>query len=343
MIEAIGAAVPSQPSTTGGSSSSSSLKPGDRVAGFLQGACSANDRPGAFAEFLVCPWDLVWKIGDGGMRLPEAAAVSLCGLTAAQALFYRMGLEAPFPWPREGSPSTTAAATGQEEKHTVSFFIYGASTSVGLYAAQLVQRSAEASGRRIKLLGTASPRYFPMLQAEPCRYDALVDYHDANWPSKIRELTHAGAGIDYAYDCISEGLTVSQTASTLTVSGKMAIVRSREGGAWIKGENLPVEPSYGAVWEGLGEEVQYQGMCLPASPRARKFAVTFYEWLSSNGRRLKPNPLREMPGGLESIVEDGFALLGSGTMGDRASRSEKMWMKPLSAEKMVYKIQSGVE
>jgi NADPH:quinone reductase-like Zn-dependent oxidoreductase len=28
---------------------------GNRVAGFLQGACSINDRPGAFTEFLVCP------------------------------------------------------------------------------------------------------------------------------------------------------------------------------------------------------------------------------------------------------------------------------------------------
>lgn len=72
----------------------SELKPGDQVAGFLQGACSVNDRPGAFAEFLVCPWDLVWRVGNE-VRLAEAAAVSLCGLTAAQALFFRMGLEAP--------------------------------------------------------------------------------------------------------------------------------------------------------------------------------------------------------------------------------------------------------
>ena len=33
------------------------LQLGSRVAGFCQGACSVNDRPGAFAEFLVCPSD----------------------------------------------------------------------------------------------------------------------------------------------------------------------------------------------------------------------------------------------------------------------------------------------
>ncbi|KAK4697396.1 hypothetical protein P7C71_g681, partial [Lecanoromycetidae sp. Uapishka_2] len=334
IVEVLGDAVP-QPA--------SGLKPGDRVAGFLQGACSANDRPGAFAEFLVCPWDLVWKIGDD-MRLQEAAAVNLCGLTAAQALFYRMGLEAPFPWLVK-EPAIFAATRPENEQYmqesssgtpTVSFFIYGASTSVGLYAAQLVRRSAESSGRSVKLFGATSQKHFRMLQAEPYGYDELVDYHDVDWPNKVHGLTPAGNGVDYAYDCISEGWTVSRTATTLAPSGKMAIVRSREGGAWVEGENLPIEPSYGAVWEGLGEVVQYQGMDLPASPRARSFAVAFYEWLSSGGKTLEPNPVREMPGGLENVVEDGFGLLGSGTMGDRGSSSEKAWMKPLSAEKMVY-------
>lgn len=35
------------------------ITPDDRVAGFLQGACSVNERPGAFAEQLVVPWDIV--------------------------------------------------------------------------------------------------------------------------------------------------------------------------------------------------------------------------------------------------------------------------------------------
>ena len=116
----------------------------------------------------------------------------------------------------------------------------------------------------------------------------------------------------------------------------MAILRSGEGGAWTA-RDLPIEPSYGAVWEGLGEVVQYQGMNFPASQKARDFAVAFYKWLSEGGK-LKSNSLREMPGGLENIVSDGFRLLGSGMMGDRDAKSEKSWMKPLSAEKMVYTI-----
>ena len=324
LVDALGDAVPP----------TSGLKLGDRVAGFLQGACSINERPGAFSDYLVCPWDLVWKVG-GGMRLQKAAAISLCGLTAAQALFFRLGLEAPFPWFKTLAMTAGPENHGQEPPSTLSLFIYGASTSVGMYAAQLIRRSTESSRRTIKLFGTASQKHFNMLKNEPYCYTDVVDYRDDDWPEKVLSLTN-GTGLDYAYDCISEGSTVSNTRKTLAPSGKMAVVRSREGGAWTA-EDLAVEPSYGAVWEGLGEDVQYQGMILPASTQARSFAVAFYKWLSEGGR-LEPNPLREMPGGLQSIVDDGLTLLGSGTMRDRDTKSEKDWMRPLSAEKMVYKI-----
>lgn len=74
---------------------SSNLQVGDRVAGFLQGACSVNVRPGAFANYLVVPWDLVWKIPEG-LPIEEAAGVSLAALTAAQGVWYRLGLRASF-------------------------------------------------------------------------------------------------------------------------------------------------------------------------------------------------------------------------------------------------------
>jgi hypothetical protein len=76
---------------------------------------------------------------------------------------------------------------------------------------------------------------------------------------------------------------------------------------------------------------------LPASQEARSFAVAFYKWLTRGGQ-LDPNPLREMPGGLDSIVDNGLRLLGLGTMEDRKMKSKKDWMRPLSAEKMVYRI-----
>jgi NADPH:quinone reductase-like Zn-dependent oxidoreductase len=307
---------------------------GQRVAGFLQGACSRNDRPGAFAEYITCPVDLLWLVPDD-VTLEQAAAISLCALTAAQAVFLRLGLEPPFALPSNVSSEGSALNNTSDPLY---FLIYGASTSVGLYAAQLVHHAASASGKRIVLIGVASRARFPLLQARPYTYDFLVDYHDAEWPSKVSQLTE-GKGIDLAFDCISEGATVANVSRTLHAKGKLAVVRSLEGGAW-DASNLAqaIEPKYGAVWQGLGERVEYQGFVLPASATHKDFTAAFYGWLSSGGK-LEANPIRLMPGGLAKVADDGFALLGSGSMGDRANEREEVWMKPISAEKMVYKIE----
>ncbi|OAL44066.1 GroES-like protein [Pyrenochaeta sp. DS3sAY3a] len=325
-----------------GIAQSPGLQPGDRVAGFLQGACSVNERPGAFAEFLTAPADLVWKV-PSGVSANEAAGVSLVALTAAQGIWYRLGLAAPFAYDREAALLENLE-WGQQRGPTIigesgvtNFFIYGASASVGLYAAQFIRISAETSGMKVRLFGAASKSRWDMLKAQPYGYDHLVDYRDQEWPEQIQALTD-NAGVDYAYDCISEGGTVQRVASLLSKDGKMAIVRSRAGGAW-KADNLPVEPIYGAVWEGLGEEIQYQGFTVKKSLAARGFAVAFYKWLSEAvGREVFPTPFRLMPGGLEKVFEDGFQLLGAGSMDDRQIKRKEDWMRPVSAEKIVYKI-----
>jgi NADPH:quinone reductase-like Zn-dependent oxidoreductase len=320
---------------------SAHLQEGDRVAGFLQGACSVNPRPGAFAEYVTVPWDLVWRV-PASTPLEEAAGVSLVALTAAQGIWYRMGLTAPFPYDRESvlkeNPKwRQSIIDSPSEPETINVFVYSASTSVGLYAAQIARLGAKASGKRIKLFGAASKARWGFLKAEPYCYDHLVDYRDSDWPQQIKALSD-GIGIHYAYDGLSEGDSVARVASTLATNGKMAIVRSREGGAW-KADYLQIEPVYGAVWEGLGEEVQYQGLTVGKSPAARAFSVAFYQWLSvALGTDLKPVPIRLMPGGLENVVKDGFALLGAGGMEDRQVLRSEDWMRPVSAEKLVYRL-----
>jgi threonine dehydrogenase-like Zn-dependent dehydrogenase len=199
-------------------------------------------------------------------------------------------------------------------------FIYGASTTAALYAAQMVRLSAKAGGRTVRLFGTASRARWDLLTAEPYGYDFFVDYRDEHWPERVKELT-GGAGIHYAFNCISEGDPVARTSSALESDGKMVIV--------------------GAVWEGLREEVQFQGgFTVRRSPAARGCAVAFYAWLSGNiGSDLIPNPIRLIPGGLEKVVEDVFQLLGAGGTGKRQVKRMEEWMRTVSAEKFVYKIQ----
>jgi len=321
----------------GGGDVAVDLDPGTRVAGFLQGACSSNDRPGAFAEYLVCPADLLWKI-PSSVSFEEAATVSLCALTAAQALFYRLQLPAPFEWdPVDAVDNRNSPALELQKDKPLYIFIYGASTSVALYAAQLIQQFSQSSGRSIKLIGSASRSKFSLLQSEPYLYDALVDYRDGDWQQQAWRLT-GSVGFHYAFDCISEGSTVKNIVSMLQAGGKIAIVRSKEGGAWdFEGIPPHVEPMYGAVWEGLGVQIQYQNLVVHAPADARKFAVVFYKWLS-NGGKLQGNPVRRMPGGLDKVVQDGFMLMGSGSMQDRVKDRVEPWMRPVSAEKLVYMI-----
>ncbi|RMJ10755.1 hypothetical protein CDV36_009632 [Fusarium kuroshium] len=313
-----------------GGSSDPRAKPGTRVAGFLQGACSVNDRPGAFAEYITAPYDLIWAIPPG-MSFEEASTVSMCSLTAAQGLYARLGLPNPF----SGS---------QTEKNTakpINVFIYGSSTSVGLYAAQFVHLSASTSGTKIQLIGAASKSKHDFLRQEPYSYDVLVDYHDADWVEQVKAATE-GNGVDFALDCISEGETVYGTYETLAADAKFGVFRGPVGGRYDPSK-LRIKPIYGAVWEGLGVEIGYNGAVIPASQEAREFARQYFDFLSvgtSSGRsRIEPNPVRIMPGGFERVVPDGFTLLGSGSVSQRSNvKGGEEHMRPISAEKLVYRV-----
>ena len=318
-------------------STTPALAPGQRVAGLVQGANSINDRPGAFAEYVVCPADLVWVVPEG-MSHEQAAGVSLCGLTAAQALFWRLRMPAPFDWDMGNAGRRNGEDNrGSLERETgLTFFIYGASTSVGMYAAQLLRLGCERHEVPLRLIGAVGRKHFDMLKGLPYGYDVLVDYRDEDWAEQVR--TAAGEdGVEFGLDCISEGETVKQVLGVLRQGGRLAVVRSLEGGAWNADGVDTSSVMYGAVWEGLGVDIQYENLVVPATEESRSFTVAFYRWLSSGGG-LEPNPIRLMPGGLDRVVPDGFALLGSGSMEDRAKSRPEEWMRPVSGEKLVYRV-----
>ncbi|EWG55785.1 hypothetical protein FVEG_13734 [Fusarium verticillioides 7600] len=311
-------------------SSDPRVKVGTRVAGFLQGASSVKDRPGAFAEFIAVPYDLVWKI-PGNLTFEEASTISMCGLTAAQALFRRLGLPSPF--------SLAPKETFGGDTRVTHLFIYGSSTSVGLYAAQLARIAARESGKPIRLIGAASSCKNEMLRNDPYSYDILVDYRDEDWVQKVKDATN-GNGVDIALDCILEGQTVYKTHETLAPSAKPAVIRRPVGGQYDSAL-LVVKPAYGAVWEGLGVEVGYYNAVIPANPDAHVFAKKFYDFLSKplpSGRaQLEPNPVRLMPGALEKVTPDAFRLLGTGLVSERSkTQRPEEYMRPISAEKLVY-------
>lgn len=189
------------------------------------------------------------------MPFTSAAAITLGATTTAQGVFYRLGMSCPW-WRTDNPPSNSPAA-----ETPITVFIYGASTSIGLYAAQLVRLSSTVSGTPIRILGAASTRHHALLNGAPYDYDGLVDYRDTDWTARVRGLTPGARGVDFAVDCISEGRTVELVGSVLRRdTGKYAVFRAPEGGGYKDlYESLPIKPVYGAVWEGLGVEVAYRG------------------------------------------------------------------------------------
>ncbi|KAI8259502.1 hypothetical protein K4K58_002559 [Colletotrichum sp. SAR11_239] len=229
-------------------------KIGARVAGFVQGgkssstvasSCSVNLRPGAFAEYLAVEYDLTWHVPTT-VSFESAAAISLCGLTAAQGVFARLQFPCPF--------FNTRGFSGEDS--IVNIFIYGATSSLGLYATQLVHAPEKTSGRRIRLIGAASASKHAMLKQEPYGYDVLVDYHDADWVEQVRRA--ARGGVQYAIDAISKSPSVEQVEQTLAEDGQLAVFRSPALGRFDV-SRMRVKPLIGAVWEGLGVEILYQG------------------------------------------------------------------------------------
>lgn len=264
------------------------------------------------------------------MPLENASAVSMCGLTAAQGVFYRMGLPAPF--------ADTASATSSQQAEPINVLVYGSSSSLGQYAAQMVNMAEKTSGRKIRLIGAASRAKHAFLSAAPFNYDVLVDYRDADWPEQVRKATE-GAGVQYAVDSIAEGNTPALVESTLSEDGKFVTFVPHSPDDY-DASKLRIQPVYGAVWEGLGEMVTFRpGMVFPADLKARAFAASFFDYLGSGGVKVVPNPIRLMPGGLENVVADGLALVSHAKVSQRKvqDRTEE-YMRPISGEKIVYTI-----
>ncbi|KAI3595160.1 zinc-binding oxidoreductase [Moniliophthora roreri] len=300
---------------------------GDRVASFVQGATTGTNRPGGFAEYAILEEDLATSI-PSQVSFDEAATVPLCALTAAQALFIRLEINAPFSNPFKFPEPAVERP---------SILIYSAATSVGFYTIELARLLKAPTGESYRIFATASPKHTARLLS--LGVEAVYDYRSPDWPERVLA---ASGGISYAVDCISEDETTARISRTFREGGgKIAVIRVQ---AWNKeGVRSDVTPLYGAVWQGLGREILYNDGTIPASPSWRSFSVAFYEWMSKSSScwPISPNPVRLMPGGLSKVAEDGFKLLGSGRVADRMSEEGgQEWMRPISAEKLVYRIHS---
>ncbi|GAA5909272.1 hypothetical protein JCM6882_003785 [Rhodosporidiobolus microsporus] len=262
------------------------LKEGDRVAAFVHGGLWEGE--GSFAEYVKADASLVWKVPDV-VDFEEAAAAGGIGpWTAIQALYFRLKLDPP--------PKPTTASEP--------VLVWGGSTSVGLYAIQLLKLSGYT------IIATSSEKNFALLKEFGA--SSVYSYSDPETPSKIAS---AHPTLSLALDTISEkGTTVAIAKTFAAASGKGHVVTllppKDEGLKEFEGK-VVVEPTL--VYTVLGVAFK-MGVDFPVMPEDKK---QMEEWLSVHlpplfeSGKLRSNPLLRRQGGLEK-VDEGLDFLKEG-------------------------------
>ncbi|KAI0796242.1 GroES-like protein [Irpex lacteus] len=271
---------------------------GDLVSGMNHG--STYPDKGAFAEYVNVLEDLVWKVPEG-LSAEQAATMNIGLLTVVQSFYNPKFLGLPTPPAKvEGDPW---------------ILIYGGSTSVGMYAIQL----AKISG--FKVVTTASTRNHELLKSLGA--DAVLNYKDADVISKVKAVT--GDTLHIGFDTISA--KESQILSVKMYApgpGKLHVILYPDSEAQKLRED--VEFTVSVLYTTFGVPFTFDGTTYPVPPEDRK---QISHWLVGPGEqlvrdgRIKPNPVKVLPGGLEGIPE-WFQYMKAGKN---------------SAEKLVFRLQ----
>lgn len=155
-----------------------------------------------------------------------------------------MGLNAPFPNP-------VAVEGPSSDPPTI--LIYSASTTIGLFAVELLRLARTPSGKSYRVFATASPKHHAKLLGRGV--EAAFDYRSKTW---IEDVRKASGGICAAFDCISLGDSTAHISKTFVESGGViAVIRMGLDEAGIKNG---VKTIYSAVWVGLGHDFMFSGM-----------------------------------------------------------------------------------
>ncbi|KAG8709048.1 hypothetical protein FRC09_000899 [Ceratobasidium sp. 395] len=273
-----------------GSNTITNVKVGDTVAGFVHGGMYT-DR-GAFAQYTKAQADLVWKFSPSAISFDGAAAVGCALWTAVQALYHRIGLAEPF------APSTKGEW----------ILIHGGSTSLGLFSVQL----AKLSG--YKVVTTVSQKNSELLKSLGA--DFTVDYRASDVVEKIQNAT--GNTLKFAFDTISEGesqficVKSLAPASEGTTPGKVVVVLAPNKEAVALRSDVVIQHTL--IYTVFGRSFGYHPKAqFPASAEDHNHMASWMPKLTElvNAGKVKPNPVKLWPGGLEAVTE-GFQYMREG-------------------------------
>lgn len=275
-------------------------RPGQRVAGFVQG--TAVDPPrGAFAEFLVIEASLVYPIPDS-VSYQDAAVIPLPIATAIQAMYQRLNMPEP----------------SKPAKSAFPFLVNGGTSSVGKYAIQL----GKLSGAYV--IATGSKKNHELLLSLGA--DAVIDYNDSDWPEQVRQKSHDG--LEHALDCISENGTPEAIAKALSPTKGGHIVTLLPIGnvrPTVESINKKAKIESTIVYTVFQRALPYKAFdnCGEETPEDKALWEKYLQMIPDYLQKGSIKPNRVKPMGTIDDINTGFKLQQEGKV---------------SAEKLVYNI-----
>lgn len=238
-----------------GEAAKAKFKIGDRVAIYTGVALEGG---GTLAEFARARAELAFKLPDT-MGFDEASTLATGALTASLMYYHAWKGETM----NKGNP----------------VLVYGASSSVGLYAVQI----AKLEGRRV--IGVASKKNHELLRSLGA--DLCMDYHDKDWEERVVEALGEGSS-PIICDMISNKDTVTACANIAAKTGSKQVVITMPP---LQGEYSGIH----AVSIDLEEGPRDEG----AAARCAEYTKKLTAWI--NEGKFKPNPVKLVPGGLGAV------------------------------------------
>lgn len=234
------------------------FKPGDRVAAYHDMRRRVG---GAYAHYAIAPEHATFHL-PSHVNFEQAAAIPLSYMTAAVALFIRLGL--PEPWLARAHPDKLPEA---------GILIYGAASAVGSYAVQL----ARYAGIHpiIAIAGNGLPLVREMLDRD--KGDIAIDYRQENL-GLVNDVKTAlgGKRLLFALDAVGDKSksTYDNILEVMAPGGSLTSVIPVEPGDEEKAPSLKVtftsvgvifhsDKDFGEVWFKMASRGLQEGWLQP--------------------------------------------------------------------------------
>lgn len=234
-----------------GSKVTKPFKKGDRVAGFVHGSNAVNHDDGSFGNYIPAKGNIQIAVPDN-LSFEEAATLGVGITTVGQGLY--QSLELPLP--------------DQPSSDRIPILIYGGSTATGSLAIQY----AKLSG--LQVITTCSPHNFEYVKSIGA--DAAFDYKSATCSEEIKQYTNDT--LAYAFDCISEGTSISISVSSLSTSGGVYSTLLPVPEDTVRTINPKVTTKQTFAYTIVGEDFTIGGSTkFSANPQDFEFGKMFWE------------------------------------------------------------------